>query len=122
MPRRRSSRPRDAFRALTGSPSHVGREGVWLVVLSAVDLFVTYRLLWQGGRFYESNPVAQWFFRQWNIAGMTGYKFGMVAFILVLGEVIERHRPGWGRAVVLFGAGAAAVVAAHGVRLLIHHG
>lgn len=122
MPNRHRPRPRTALHALTGSPSHVGREGVWLVAISAMDLFVTYRLLWQGGRFYESNPVAQWYFHRWNIAGMTGYKFGMVAFILVLGEIIERHRPGSGRAVVVFGAAAAAIVSAHGLRLLIHHG
>lgn len=96
--------------------------GVWLVIFSVTDLFMTYRLLWQGGRFYELNPVAQWFFQRWNIAGMTAYKFGMVALILVLGEVIERHRPGWGRTIVVLGACAAAIVTAYGLRLLIHHG
>src|SRR5947209_1844878 len=121
MANRRPTRVRGAFHGAFGSPSRVGREGTWLVFLSAADLFTTYTLLWRGGRFYESNPLAQWFFRQWNIAGMTAYKFALVGLILVLGEVIERHRPGWGRAVVAFGGVAAALAATHGLRLLLAH-
>jgi hypothetical protein len=104
------------------SSSKVSTEASWLVLLSAADLFTTYTLLWRGGGFYESNPIARWFFERWNIAGMTGFKFAMIALIVALGEVIERRRPGWGRAVVMFGCVAAGAVAIHGLRLLVLQG
>lgn len=80
---------------------------------------MTYLLLWQGGRFYESNPVAQWFFARWNVAGLTGFKFALVGVIVVLSETIERHRPGVGRAILILGSVAALLVTVHGLRLLL---
>jgi hypothetical protein len=53
---------------------------------------------------------------------LTVYKFALVALIVTLGEVIERHRPGWGRAVVLFGCAGAALVYVQGLRLWLAHG
>jgi hypothetical protein len=96
-------------------------ESVLFVALSAADLFMTYRLLWHG-QFFEANPLAQWFFARWNIAGMTAFKFGLVAFIIVLCETIERHRPRVGRVILLLGCVAAAAVVIHGLRLQIDHG
>lgn len=98
------------------------QESLLLVVLSAADLLMTYVLLWQGGVYYESNPVAQFFFSRWNIAGMTFFKFAMVGIIVVLGETIERHRPGVGRAILFLGSLAAVLVTVHGFRLLMQHG
>jgi hypothetical protein len=91
-------------------------ESLLFVALSAADLLMTYRLLWHG-QFFEANPVAQWFFVRWNIAGMTFFKFGLVIFIIVLAETIERHRPRVGRAILLLGCLAAAAVFIHGLRL-----
>jgi hypothetical protein len=96
-------------------------ESVLFVALSAADLFMTYRLLWQG-QFFEANPVAHWFFVRWNIAGMTAFKFALVAFIIVLSETIERHRPRVGRAILLLGCIGAAAVTVHGLRLQLAHG
>ena len=39
---------------------------------------------------------------------MTVYKFALVGVVVVIGETVEHHRPGWGRAVILFGCAAAA--------------
>lgn len=119
---RKAKRPRGPLAVLFGEESRLQNETALLVLLSAGDLFMTYTLLWQGAHFYESNPVAQWFFQRWNIAGMTAYKFAMVGIIVVLSETIERHRPGWGRAIVLLGGLAALIATIHGLRLLLHHG
>lgn len=105
-----------------GGPSRVANETSLLVVLSAGDLLMTYTLLRQGSHFYESNPVAHWFFSRWNIAGMTAFKFGVVAVVVVLGETIERHRPGVGRAILMLGCLGAILVIAQGFRLLLAHG
>ena len=88
-------------------------------MLSITDLFVTFTLLRTSHRFYESNPIAMWIFQRWNIAGMTIFKFGAIALAITLGELIERRRPGWGKAVLLIGCAAAAAVVWHGLRLYL---
>ena len=42
--------------------SHVQGIGTWLVILSAADLLMTFTLLRRSAAFFESNPIAQWFF------------------------------------------------------------
>jgi hypothetical protein len=113
----RKSRGRLGRFEMLGKTSVLGPESLVLVLLSAGDLLVTYSLLWQG-RFYEANPVARWVFNHWNIAGMTAFKFGVIAGVIVLGETIERHRPGVGRAILILGSVAAAAVMVHGLRLM----
>lgn len=78
----------------------------WIVVLilvSMADLVMTYFLLSLDANFYESNPIANWFFTKWNIAGMTFFKFAVVAFVIVIAEFVERRRPGYGKFVLLVG-------------------
>jgi hypothetical protein len=90
--------------------------------LSAADLFMTFLLLRTSPTFYESNPVAQWVFQRWNIAGMVLFKFSVIGFVIVLGELIERRRPRWGKAVLLVGCVATAYAFAHGLRLYLGFG
>jgi hypothetical protein len=92
-------------------------EIVALLALSLADLFTTYHLLRTHPRFYESNPVAQFFFARWNIAGMAVFKLSAVAFVVAVGEIAERRRPGMGRFVLLVGCLATAAVVFHGLRL-----
>lgn len=116
----RKKPPREGvLTALIRGEALLANESLLLVVLSACDLFMTYLLLWRGGQFYEANPLAQWFFQRWNIAGMTAFKFGLVFLIVIACETIERHRPRVGRAIVLLGCVAALVVTIHGVRLYV---
>ncbi len=100
-----------------GGPSQLGSLSLLLVILSLGDLLVTYTLLWQGGRYYEANPIARFIFERWNIAGMTIFKFGVIGFVILLGEIIERRRPGLGKAILALGCGTALAVIIHGVRL-----
>ena len=120
-PRPVGRRRPSGFRVL-GESSPIGTECLLLIALSVADLLLTHRLLAQGGGFYESNPLARWVFECWDVTGLIVYKFDLVGVIVVLGEVIERHRRGWGRAVVLFGCAAAALVYVQGLRLWLHHG
>jgi predicted nucleic acid-binding Zn-ribbon protein len=122
---RRRSRPihwRRLFHASALESSVLERESTWLIILSAADLLVTYALLRRGPSFYESNPVAQWFFSRWNIAGMTVFKFSLMGLVIIIGEVVERHRPGWGRALLAASCLATAVVVWYGLRLLFGYG
>ncbi len=104
------------------SESHLGQFGVWLVLLSAGDLFVTYILLRSGSHFYEANPIAAWFFHKANIVGMIAYKFLLVGLIVTLAETIERHRPRVGKAVALLGSVLAFYAMTKGIGLLMEHG
>jgi hypothetical protein len=117
-----SKASRSILKLIFREHSRVANETLLLVVLSVADLLMTYLLLWHGGRFYESNPLAQWFFDRWNIAGMTAFKFTVVGVVVVLGETIERHRPGVGRCILIFGCIAAGAVFIHSVRLLLNYG
>ena len=126
--RRRRPRPRPPgfvrrlFHELAGEPLRLTVESRVLVLLSVLDLLMTYALLRQVGvRYYESNPVAHWFFRRWNIAGMTLFKFAVIGAVIVLCEVVERRRPGLGRGVLCVGSLAAAGVVAYSVYLFLKH-
>jgi hypothetical protein len=120
--RSRSILWRRFFRASVLESSLLEKEIALLIALSAADLLVTYALLRRGPSFYESNPVAQWFFARWNIAGMTGFKFGLMGLVIVIGEVVERHRPGWGRTLLGASCLATAAVVWYGMRLLLGYG
>lgn len=93
----------------------------WLILLfllvSIADLVTTYWLLSYSPNFYESNPVANWFFKHWNIAGMTFFKFAVVAFVVVISEFVERRRAGSGKFVLIIGILATAAVVAYSVKL-----
>ena len=60
-------------------------------------------------------PLAQWVFQRWNIAGMTLFKFGVIGGVIVIGEVAERRRPGLGRGLMAVSCLATAVVVAYGL-------
>lgn len=87
---------RHSIRTNIGGSSRLESENLGLILLSLADLLVTYFLLRRGPAFYESNPVAQWFFVRWNIAGMAVFKLSAMGLVVVIGEIVERQRPGWG--------------------------
>ena len=68
---------------------------VWFVLLSTLDLLMTFVILWLDGR--EANGVADWVLRQYGIGGMTIFKFALVAFVVLLCEVVGRHDDRAGR-------------------------
>jgi phage FluMu protein Com len=118
----RSIQWRRFFRASALESSLLEKEIALLIALSVADLLVTHALLRRGPSFYESNPVAQWVFARWNIAGMTGFKFAAMGLVIVIGEVVERHRPGWGRILLAAACLATAAVVWQGLRLLLGYG
>jgi hypothetical protein len=53
---------------------------------------------------------------------MTLFKFSAMGLVIVIGEVVERHRPGWGRTLLAASCLATAAVVWYGLRLLLGHG
>ena len=105
------------MRAYTHETSVLQGWIILFLILSIADLVVTYWLLSYSPTFYESNPVANWFFKKWNFAGMTFFKFGVVAVVVVISEFVERKRPGTGKFVLILGSIVTAAVVAYSVRL-----
>ncbi len=94
---------------------------VLLIVLSAADLLMTVTLLRASPRFFEGNPVANWFLARWNIMGLVMFKFGILSGVTVVSEFIERRRPGWGRFVLFVGCMGAAYAVYTGLNLYMGH-
>ena len=99
--------------------SQVQGIGTCLVILSLADLLMTFALLRRSTRFFESNPIAYWFFEHWNMAGMVFFKFGLIGGVILLSEIIERQRPGWGRFVLFVGCLGAVYAVFQGGRLYL---
>jgi hypothetical protein len=51
------------------------------------------------------------------MAGMVIYKFALVGFVIVLSEIIERRRPGWGKFILILGCAGALYAFSQGYRL-----
>jgi hypothetical protein len=107
----------DHVRPWVFETSQVQGIGTWLIILSAADLLMTFALLRKNPAFYESNPIAFWFYSRWDMKGMVFFKFSIIAGVILLSEIIERKRPGWGRLVLLIGCIGAAYAVFTGGRL-----
>ncbi len=80
---------------------------VWFVFLAAIDVMLTYMILhpvlfardatMTESRGTEENVVAGWVIERWDVPGMVAFKFALVAVVVVLCEVIGRHRDATGR-------------------------
>jgi len=80
---------------------------VWFIFLAALDIMLTYLILhpvlfphdaaMTESRGAEENVVAGWVIERWDVPGMVAFKFVLVALVVVLCEVIGRHRDATGR-------------------------
>ncbi len=99
------------------------RESLLFVLVSALDVFMTYILLsHSGGQFVESNPIARFFIQEWGPKGMVYFKFATVAFVCFLAQVIVRQRPQAARALLLGATALISVVVIYSLTLLLRHG
>ena len=67
----------------------------WLLLLSAMDVMLTWVILLLKGR--EVNPIANWVIKQWELSGMITYKFMLILFFIMICEVIGHMREPTGR-------------------------
>lgn len=77
---------------LLREPLTLERETSLFILVSSLDVFMTYLLLSYGG-FVEANPIANHVLQGFNIAGMVMYKFVLVAIATVTLQVVARRRP-----------------------------
>jgi hypothetical protein len=69
-------------------------EYTWLVLVASLDLMFTWVVLHQGGR--EMNALADTVIDRFGLWGLSAFKFGIVAFVICLCEIVgrQRHRAG----------------------------
>ena len=58
----------------------------YFILVNALDIFLTYLHLRRGN--VEANPIANFFFHNWNIVGMIIFKLSIVATVCVIAQVV----------------------------------
>lgn len=84
---------------------------VWLVLIAALDLMLTHRVLsWFGGR--EVNPVALSVLVRFGFTGLVVYKFLLVSVVVGICEFVGRrvYNKGWWLARIAVAISAVPVV------------
>lgn len=71
------------------------RAHLWLGLFASLDLVLTGAVLHLGGR--ELNVVAEAVIRHFGLPGAAVFKFGLIAFVIWLCEIIGRRDPLTGR-------------------------
>ena len=70
---------------------HHPQETLFLVLVSGLDVVMTYNLLTRGdGGFTESNPIARYFLDRWGMPGMAYFKMTMTLLVCVITQIVAR--------------------------------
>lgn len=64
-------------------------ETTFFILVNVLDIFMTYALLHFGG--IETNPVAAFFLKRWNVRGLVAFKMFVVAVICILSQIVAHH-------------------------------
>lgn len=118
---------RSFWRRCVGRRLPLERETTWFILVSALDVFMTYLLLRYSFErrlnvfIIESNPIADRFFRYWGVKGMVAYKFSLVAFVVVAAQIIARKKPETARWLLNVAILVVAGVVTYSLTLLLKH-
>ncbi|MEM7316896.1 MAG: DUF5658 family protein, partial [Planctomycetota bacterium] len=74
----------------------------FFILANALDVYLTYLLL-RTHAFRESNEIANRILNQFGFNGMIAFKFGMVAFVCVVTQIIATKRLNTARFVLYLG-------------------
>jgi len=103
------------------------RETSLFVLVSALDVFMTYLILRYSAEqrlplvFTEANAVARYFLHHWGIKGMVLFKFGMVAFSVTVIQIIAMKRLETARWLLNLATLLVCVVVLYSLSLLVRH-
>lgn len=103
----------------TGRPVLYPDLYVWFVFLSALDVMMTWVVLWFGGR--EVNGLADAILARFGLAGMVAYKFALVALVIGVAEIVGPRSPKAGRFVAWAGVVVSCVPLLVAFSLLLGH-
>ncbi|MFP4145158.1 MAG: DUF5658 family protein [Phycisphaeraceae bacterium] len=80
---------REEARGLRRTALYPG-EYAWFVLISALDIMLTWVILHLGGR--EVNPVAEWVIQTADLYGIIGLKLGVVVLVVAVCETLGRKK------------------------------
>ena len=70
-------------------------EYAWLIFVSALDVMLTWIILYTGG--YETNVLADAVVGRFGLPGLVVFKFALVLLVIVICETVGRRKPITGR-------------------------
>lgn len=98
------------------------QEMLILVIVSTLDVVMTYTLLTRGdGGFTESNPFAGYFLDRWGMAGMAYFKASMTLLVCVITQIVARQNSRLARQVLELATLIVAAVVVYSVWLHFRH-
>jgi hypothetical protein len=108
-------------------PLPLQRESSLFLIVSVLDVLMTSLLLGDltgvTGRtiFYESNPVARFFFERWDLGGIVYFKFATVGLVEVIAHLVAMKKVAVARRLLEFGTLVVSVVVIYSMVLLVTH-
>jgi hypothetical protein len=67
----------------------------WLLFVSALDVMLTWVVLYYGGR--EANAIADAVIQHLGLPGIVLFKFALVLLVIIICEIVGRRRPRTGQ-------------------------
>jgi hypothetical protein len=114
------------FHALFRTARPLEKETSLFIIASALDFYMTFLLLdfrehpEAEPLFFESNPVAGYFL-DWGPQGLIFFKFGIVAFVAVIAQIIATKKLRTARWLLNFATVLVACVVIYSLTLLLRH-
>ena len=115
------------LRKIVGGELPLETETCRFVLISLLDLFMTFLLLYFSNRgmmrnvVVESNLVARYFISGWGTTGLVWFKIGMVTLIVLATQVVAAKRPVVAQLVLNGAALFVGSVVAYSVFLLVQN-
>lgn len=102
---------------LSRPPMRYQNSYVWLVFVSALDVFLTMLVLywWTGG---EVNPIAAAIIRHMGFGWTIVFKFALIVLVIVICEIVGRYNDRTGRRLAIAAVIISAVPVAYSFALL----
>ena len=91
----------------------------WLVLVSSMDIMLTWVILQRGGT--EVNPVANLVIDTWNLPGAILFKFSLMLFVIIVCEIAGRERNWLGRGLAQTAVFVSSAPVAYSLMLLFVH-
>jgi hypothetical protein len=117
---RQATEREPARRSWLGTHLPLETETARFVFASALDVFMTYLMI-RESHFTERNPIALYFLNHWGMKGMIWFKFGTVAFVCTLAQIIARRKPGTARFLLNFATIVVSAVVVYSLVLYLRH-
>ncbi len=93
-------------------------ETCWFILMGVFDLVLTFLLL-RTGTFREANLLARFFIFAGGLKGLIYFKFATVAVVVVIIQIIARHRLETARALLRLGIALQFFVTVYSASLLL---